>query len=373
MLGRLFEAALAGVDPEKLVERALGSARIRRALAGGGRIGIFAAGKAAAGMTRGALAKLGSRSCLAVVPKGHAAKGLPRNSVVLASHPEPDASSMRAARRALRFFKEFGEGDVLLCLISGGGSSLLALPRPGVTLAQKRRAVRELARSGASIVTLNRLRVSLSAVKGGRLGRATRARLVTLVLSDVPGDRADVVGSGPTVRGRRGDLTAVVGSNRTGLDAAAREARRLGIRVVLETRRLSGEARVAGRRLARRALALAPGTLLLGGGETVVALGSSHGRGGRTLELALSAAVELDGIGDVAMLSAGSDGRDGSSTAAGTFVDGTTIARTRRRGLDAAAILRRHDTHSLFARTGDLLRTGPTGTNVGDWVFVLRG
>ena len=240
-------------------------------------------------------------------------------------------------------------------------------------LAQKRRAVRELARSGASILELNRLRTSLSAVKGGRLGRSTRARLITLVLSDVPGDRAEVVGSGPTVRDRRGDLTAVVGSNRTGLEAAAREARRLGLRVVLETSRLTGEARAAGRRLARRARRLPPKTLLLCGGETVVALGSSRGRGGRSLELALSAAVELEGNADVCMLSAGSDGRDGSSAAAGAFVDGATIARARRRGLDAEGTLRRHETHALFARTGDLLLTGPTGTNVGDWVFVLRG
>ena len=373
ILGRLYQAALSAVDPEELVERALGSGKARRALADGRRVGIFAAGKAAAGMARSALASFPRRPCFVVLPKEHAAKGLPRGSVVFASHPEPDASSVRAARRARRFFEGFDEGDVILCLISGGASSLLAMPRPGVTLSQKRRAVRELARSGASIVALNRLRASLSDVKGGRLGRVTRARLVTLVLSDVPGDRAEIVGSGPTVRGRKGDLVTVVASNRTGHEAAAREARRLGMHVVLEAGRLSGEARSAGRRLARRARRLPAGTLLLSGGETVVTLGSSRGRGGRSLELALSAAVELDGISRVALLAAGSDGRDGSSTAAGAFADGATVARARRRGLDGQTVLRRHDTHSLFAHLDDLLHTGPTGTNVGDWAFLLRG
>src|SRR6185436_12959115 len=140
------------------------------------------------------------------------------------------------------------------------------------TLAQKRSAVRELARSGASIAAVNRLRTKLSAIKGGRLGRSTAARLITLVLSDVPGDRASLVGSGPTVRGRRRDLVRVVGSNRSGLEAAAREARRIGLKPVLAPRRIAGEAARAGRRLARRAATLRPGSVLLAGGETTVAL-----------------------------------------------------------------------------------------------------
>src|SRR5262249_14846879 len=167
--------------------------------------------------------------------------------------------------------------DVILCLVSGGTSSLLCLPRPGLSLADKRRAVRELARSGASILSLNRRRTSLSAIKGGRLGESTRARLVTLVLSDVPGDRPGAVGSGPTVRGRRGDLVRVVASNRCGLDAAEKEARTLGFAVRRVRRRLSGEARAAGARLARQARGLRPGTVLLAGGETVVTLSPRHG------------------------------------------------------------------------------------------------
>jgi glycerate-2-kinase len=256
--------------------------------------------------------------------------------------------------------------------VSGGASSLLALPRPGVTLGQKRRAVARLARSGASIREINRLRTSLSAVKGGALGRATKARLVTLVISDVPGDRPGLVGSGPTIRRRRGELVRVVGTNAMGLEAAAREARRLGLSPRIAPRRLAGEAREAGARLARRARKLSPGEALLAGGETTVALAARHGRGGRNLELALGAAREMEGVRGLLLLAAGSDGRDGSARATGACADGQTIARARRRGLDPEEALRRHDTEPFFERLSDLLVTGPTGTNVADWVFAVR-
>ena len=372
ILERLYRAALEGADPEKAVQRALREPRVRRALAGAGRVGVFAAGKAAAGMARAALDVLGPVPLLAVLPRGHRAAGLPRRGLAFASHPEPDASSAAAARRARRFFALFGEGDLLLCLVSGGASSLLALPRPGLTLAAKRKAVRALAESGASILAVNRLRSSLSSVKGGRLGRATRARLVTLALSDVPGDRAAAIGSGPTLRGAPGDLVRIVGSNRAGLDAAALEARRLGLAVAREKPRLAGESAAAGRRLARRARVLPPGTILVAGGETVVTLGTAAGRGGRCLELAAAAARELSGSSGTSMLAAGSDGRDGSSGAAGAFADGATSKRARRAGLDVEEVLKRHETRRLFAQLGDLFVTGPTGGNVGDWVFILR-
>jgi glycerate-2-kinase len=372
LLEVLYRAALSGADPEAAVARSLASSTVRRALASARRIGVFAAGKAAAGMTRAALAELGSRPALVVLPRGHSARGLPRRAVVRASHPEPDAASVRAARRAVRFFCHFGREDAILCLVSGGASSLLAAPRPGLTLAQKRRAVGELARSGASIAAINRLRTKLSSIKGGGLGRATPARLVTLVLSDVPGDRAALVGSGPTIRGRRGDLVEIVGSNRSGLASAAREARRRGLSIVLDERRLSGEAAAAGRRLARRASKLRPGAALLAGGETTVTLGGTHGRGGRSLELALSAARLLEGDPSIVLLAAGSDGLDGTSGAAGAFADGTTIQRAQARGQDPGRSLAAHDTRRLFGALGDLYATGPTGTNVGDWVFLLR-
>ena len=166
----------------------------------------------------------------------------------------------------------------------------------------------------------------------------------------------------------------IVGSNRLGLDAAEREARRRGLAVVREARRLDGEARAAGARLALRARRLTPGTVLLSGGETTVDRSSrrSEGRGGRCLELALSAALGLEGDRPIHLLAAGSDGRDGSSGAAGAFADGSTVARARRRGRDPERALDRHDTHTIFAALGDLFVTGPTGTNVGDWVFLIR-
>jgi glycerate-2-kinase len=374
VLAALYGAALAGADPEAAVRRALASPAVRRklALTSAHRVGVFASGKAAAGMARAALSHLGPVPALVVLPRSHTARGIPRRAVVLSAHPEPDGSSLRAARRALGFFRSFGRGDAILCLVSGGTSSLLAAPRPGLTLAQKRRAVTELARSGASITELNRLRKKLSAIKGGRLGRATDATLVTLVLSDVPGDRPSLVGSGPTIRRRRGDLVRVVGSNRSGLEAAAREARRLGLSPVVETKRLAGEAAAAGRRLSKRAKTLRRGTVLLAGGETTVDLGTSGGRGGRCLELALGAAEILRNQRGIVVLAAGSDGTDGSSGAAGAFADGSTVERARARRLDPSRGLARHDTRPLFAALGDLLTTGPTGTNVGDWAFLLR-
>ena len=343
-------------------------------------------------MVRAALAELGPVPALAVVPRGASGSGsgsrsgspvagLPRRSILRASHPEPDASSVRAARRALAFFAGFGAEDAILCLISGGASSLVALPRPGVTLERKRRAVARLAASGATIAEINRLRRSLSAVKGGGLARATGARLVTLVLSDVAGDDPGVVGSGLTIRSRRrrSDVVRIVGSNRGGLEAAAAAARRLGLAPRIERRRLDGEARAAGADVAEKALALPPGSVLIAGGETVVhlrlrlrlPLPRRRGRGGRCLELALGAAPVLRGSA-VALLAAGSDGVDGSSGAAGAFCDGGTLRRAMRRRLDPDRALREHDTRPFFRALGDLYVTGATGTNVGDWVFAVK-
>lgn len=362
-LESFYQAALTGVDPEETVAQACATVSAN---------GIFAVGKAAAGMFRGARRALPGARALLILPKGYPPPSHKAGARVLfASHPEPDSSSVRAALEAEDFFSRFGAKETLLCLVSGGASSLLCLPRNGTTLAQKREAVRRLAATGAGIADVNRLRTSLSAVKGGRLGRRTAARLVSLVLSDVPGDRPSRVGSGPTIRGRKGDRVLVVGNNASGLAAAGREARRQGWEVITRQRPLSGEAREEGARFARSASRQAPGSVLLAGGETTVRLPPRRGRGGRSLELALGAAIELDGRAGVAVLAAGSDGVDGSSRAAGAFADGTTVARARRLGLDPEKFLARHASEAFFNRLGDLFLTGPTGTNVGDWVFAL--
>jgi hydroxypyruvate reductase len=367
----LYRSALAAVDARRAVTKVLSRSEIARALAGSRRVGIFAAGKAATGMFQAAWRP--GREGLVVLPRGF--RG-PRERdgvrILYGAHPEPDASSVRAARAAVRFFSRFGPDDLLLCLVSGGSSSLLCLPRPGITLAQKRRAIRRLVQSGAPIEKVNRLRTSLSAIKGGKLGRATAARIVTLVVSDVPGDRPALVGSGPTIRNRAADLTRVVASNRAGLAAAAREARRRKLAPKLRRRRLQGEAREVGHRIGREVEHLRPGEVLLAGGETTVSLGRVHGKGGRNLEIALAAAFSLEGDPSAALLAAGSDGRDGSSDAAGVFVDGSTISQARRLGLDPRRALSRHDTEPFFRQMGGLLRTGPTGTNVADWAFGVR-
>jgi len=370
ILRSLYRAALAAVEPGRAVGAALADPALSKRLAGARRVGIFAVGKAAAGMF--AAAWKPGREALVVLPRGYPRRRRPGATVLFSAHPEPDSSSMRAARAALRFFSRFGREDLILCLVSGGSSSLLCLPRAGITLARKKRAVGRLVRAGAPITEVNRLRTSLSAVKGGELGRSTAARLVNLVLSDVPGDRPALVGSGPTVRGRRGDVTRVVASNRIGLEGAAREARRLRLRPRVLPRRLEGEARNAGRKLARETKRLRSGDAILAGGETTVSLGRKPGKGGRNLELALSAAQALDGVPDVAILAAGSDGKDGSSRAAGALVNGDTIARARKRGVDVEDALSRHDTEPLFARVGGLFVTGLTGTNVSDWAFGVR-
>lgn len=369
-LEELYRAALAAVEPSGAVRRALAAPSVRRVLSGSRRVGVFAVGKAAAGMIAGTDGRFGP--ALVVVPRGHPTAGVGNADVLFASHPEPDASSTGAARRAIRFFEAFGEADAILCLISGGTSALLCLPRPGLTLREKKRRIRRVARSGASIVELNRVRQSLSAVKGGRLGRQTRARLVTLAVSDVPGDRPEVIGSGPTVRGRSGDLVRVIATNALGVAAAAAKARELGLSPVRLRSRLAGEASAAGESLARASARIPARSALLAGGETTVMLGDRSGRGGRCLELAVGAWEELGRAGAVSLLAAGSDGRDGSSRAAGAFADSESRARAERAGLDGRAALRLHDTEPLLDAMGDLFVTGPTGTNVADWAFVVR-
>jgi hydroxypyruvate reductase len=371
LLRALYRAALAAVDPRRSVAETLSRRDVKGALERARRVGVFAAGKAAAGMFEAAWQP--GREGLVVLPKGFpAVRRRDGVRVLFAAHPTPDSSSVRAALAALRFFSRFSPDDVVLCLVSGGSSSLLCLPRPGITLAQKVRAVSRQVKTGAPITDVNRLRASLSAIKGGQLGRATSARLVTLVVSDVPGDRPSLVESGPTVRGRAGDLTRIVASNRLGLEGAARAARHLGLVPRIRRRRLEGEAREIGRRLGRTVVRLAAREALLAGGETTVTLGRAHGKGGRSLEVALAAALSMENHLESGLLAAGSDGRDGSSEAAGALAGGWTILQARKLGLDPLRALSSHDTEPFFARVGGLVVTGPTGTNVADWAFGVR-
>ena len=365
-LRALWRSALDAVDPEPLVARWLSSRRLD-----GRRRGLFACGKAAAAMARGARL-LSFDAILVVAPAGTEVAGIAAGVVHFASHPEPDRSSLAAARAALAFFRTFGARDSILALVSGGASSLLSLPRTGVTLSEKRARIRRAMRDGWPIERLNRLRISLSGVKGGRLAEATDATVTTLVLSDMPGADYRLVGSGPTISpAKPRDRAVLLADNRTGVTCAAARARRTAGRVRILRDPIAGEARAAGAAFARAlgVFARGGGGFLLAGGETTVAIRGRAGRGGRNQELALAAAIEIAGDERLSILSAGSDGVDGNSNAAGAFVDGSTIARGRNSGIDAEECLDRHDAGRYFERVGGALGGVPTGTNVADWVF----
>lgn len=426
----LHAAALAAADPAAAVERALRCepealhvAGRALALAPATRAWIVAFGKAAPGMTRAALARLGDRVAGGVIAHPHSATrdpALPPSIVSFAAgHPLPDEGSLAAGEAALDLLARVPEGDVVVVLVSGGGSALFEALRPGVTLADLRALTGDLQRAGADIVELNTVRRGLSRIKGGGLARAAGgARLVALLLSDVIGDRVEAIASGPTVESpttpadalavlaRRGlaarhgaaaatleaatresaspiaageRIVHLVGTNRLAADALCAAARERGFATLLLTDRLAGEAREAGavvghvaRGLSTSALPLAPPACLVLGGETTVTVrGEGRGKGGRNLELALGAARSLAGAPRTVLLSFATDGWDGSSGAAGALVTGETMARAGELGLSADAALAASDTAPFFEALGDLWTPGPSGTNVNDLVVVL--
>ncbi|HET6229463.1 MAG TPA: glycerate kinase [Longimicrobiaceae bacterium] len=389
-----------------------------------GRIWLIGAGKAAAGMALGALDVLGERIAGGTVTTkdGHSLPLPPRIDAWEASHPVPDTRGLAGAVAALEVARAAGPRDVVLCLLSGGASALWPAPPAGVALTDVRAVTDALLRAGASIGELNAVRKHLSRISGGQLARAAYpARVVALAVSDVVRSPLDVIASGPTVadpttfadaldvlrryeidappsvaahllRGAAGEedetpkpgdpalahaSTHVIARNRDALHAAAREAERLGWRATIAADDLEGEARTVAPQVAALAWsthaegesARLPAAFILGGETTVTVRGA--GRGGRNQELALAAAVELDGELGVTIAAMGTDGTDGPTDAAGGIVDGTTVARGRALGLDARDFLDRNDSYEYLRATGDLLITGPTGTNVNDIILVL--
>jgi hydroxypyruvate reductase len=336
-----------------------------------------------------------------------------RITVLQAAHPVPDQNSELAARQILAAVRDLGPDDLVLALISGGGSALMALPAPGITLADKQAVNRALLQSGASISEMNAVRRHLSAIKGGRLAiAAAPAKVVTLAISDVPGDLPAVIASGPTIpeptsraqvmdilRHRRISLPEnalrilqadmplpapavdfrLIATPALALRAAARMAEEAGLRVVTLGDALEGESREAGKIIAgialscqTHALPAAPPAILLSGGETTVTVGTATpGKGGRNTEFLLAAALQLAGRAGIYGLAADTDGIDGSEDAAGAVITPSTLARAASAGLDPAAMLHAHDSYSLFAALGDLVMTGPTLTNVNDFRAVL--
>jgi len=419
-LEAIFREALGAVDSAAAVRRAVSGDARRLAIAGrvlphGARVHLVAVGKAAAPMAVAFEERAGSAlvAGLAVTKDGHGRR-LTRVELRETSHPLPDARSERAAREVLALLRGLRPDDVLCALLSGGASSLLACPSDGLDLGDLAATTRLLLDAGSGIEETNAVRKHLSAVAGGRLAQACRAEWVeVLAISDVPGDRLDVIGSGPfaadpttfatalavlearnlldrippRVRshleaGARGRLeetakpgdpaltrvrTTILASNRTAVEAARDAALRRGLMARVVSKPLAGEAREAARELislARRARPEQP-LLLVAGGETSVTV-RGRGRGGRNQELALAAALELEGGPRATLLAAGTDGGDGPTEAAGAFADAATVERGRRAGRDARAALEDNDSHGFFEAEGGLFVTGPTGTNVMD-------
>jgi glycerate 2-kinase len=427
----ILGAALAAVEPRAAVRRALALRDGRLvvaetedvALEPGGRVWIVGAGKAAAGMALGALDVLEGRVAGGTITTkdGHALP-FPGVDVWEAAHPVPDTRGLAGAVAALDVARGAGENDVVLCLLSGGASALWPAPPAGVTLTGLKATTDALLRAGVPIGEVNAVRKHLSRIAGGWLAAAAHpARVVTLAVSDVVGSPPEVIGSGPTVPDpstfadaldalRRYDVEVpravlahlqagdagevpetpkpgdpaffrasahVVARSSDALDAAAREAERLGWHATVVADDMQGEAREVAAQVAalawgahaEGASARLPHVFLLGGETTVTVAGP--GRGGRNQELALAAALELDGEPGVTVAAVGTDGTDGPTDAAGAVVDGTTIARGRALGLEARDHLARNDSYTFHRATGSLLVTGPTGTNVNDLVMVF--
>ena len=434
-LRALYRAAVSAVEPGRLVSEALsrrGNAVVARSVSDPlrrefvfvpRRVVLLAAGKAAAPMASAACRALGTllSDGLVVVPDGTPEEAAPPGVRVLAaSHPVPDDRSVAAGRAALELASGLRREDLLVVLLSGGASALMALPGEEIALEEKTRTVSLLAAAGARAADVNLVRSALSRIKGGRLAAAAReADVVTLVLSDLGDEGWHLVASGPTlgVPPTRRDAVSVLETYRllslvppavrawllssqaesvprdggqrwsllladirTAVEGARREALRLGADARVIPELLDGEARTAARRLAvagacagnlvRRAGAPPRRLVTLFGGETSVTVKGS-GRGGRARELALATAFHLDGVTGSCALVAGTDGVDHTPDAAGAFVDDTTLARAAALGLDPAAALADNDSGPFFEALGDAFAPGPTGTHVGDVAFVL--
>lgn len=410
-LRALFDAAVAAALPSGNLSRFLPPPPKGRTL-------VVGAGKGAAAMAAAVESVWdGPLSGLVVTRYGH---GLPTRAieVIEAAHPNPDEASEQAARRILAQAAELGPDDLLLCLISGGGSALMALPAPGLTLADKKAVTRELLRCGAAIDEINAVRKHLSAIKGGRLAAAAApARVVTLMVSDVPGDDPAVIASGPTVPDpttfadaraviekygiplpeavrrhldaaeaesvKPGDTRLaraeahLVATPQDALEAAAAAARAMGLTPLILGNAIEGESRevarvMAGmaRQAAQHGQPIPAPCVLLSGGETTVTV-RGHGRGGRNAEFLLALAVALDGHAQVWGIACDTDGIDGTEDNAGAILTPDTLARAAGRGVDAKARLADNDGYGFFQSLGDLVITGPTRTNVNDFRAVL--
>ena len=427
IIKEIFNKSLLASDPYKTVTSY--SDTIRSAYKSGNftKLLLIGFGKAASLMSKAIEDNLGDLLAggIIVTKYGHSVERDGNSKVITyeAGHPLPDENGIKAAKAIVGLLKETDTNTLVICLISGGGSALLAAPYGDITLADKQEVTSMLLKAGADIYELNTVRKHISAVKGGRLAEAAQpAAIISLILSDVMGDRLDVIASGPTepdkttyndahnvlqkykledrlpasvaeiigkgIRGlvpetpKDGDpvfqrvKNIIIGNNKIARDAASQAAELLGYRTTVLPAELSGEASIVARELARKAIdfkkALAPGdkACIIAGGETTVTV-RGNGKGGRNMELALVFGMEIKGLPGITFLSAGTDGTDGPTDAAGAFADGQTVAKAAGAGLDPVEYLKNNDSYAFFSRTGDLLITGPTGTNVMDIQIIL--
>jgi glycerate 2-kinase len=432
---KIFRAALAAADAGSAVRRHVSVSRgklraggVVLPLAGLDRVFLISVGKAAAEMAAAVEEIFGPRLTAGIAVSKHAPRKrrLRVTRVMEAEHPIPGEAGARAASAVRELLRELNARDLLMAAISGGASALLPAPIEPITLEAKQQTTDLLLRAGANIRELNAVRKHMSMLKGGRLARlAYPATVVSLMLSDVIGDLVDVIGSGLTApdestfedalavlqkfelldkvprvvrryleQGARGEApetpksgdpafenvhNIVVGSNRLALEAAVAEAKELGLRPLILSSTMQGEAREVARahaEILREAVSSGnpvarPACILSGGENTVTVRGG--GTGGRNQEFALAAALAIDGLEDVLVLSAGTDGTDGPTDAAGAMATGGTVQRAQRLGLKAREYLADNNSYAFFDALGDLLRTGPTGTNVMDIHLMLAG
>ncbi|SPP63856.1 glycerate kinase type-2 family protein [Nitrospira lenta] len=431
ILRRVIGAGLRAADPAsallKCVHRAghrLQVGHRRYDLRFFDRVVVVGAGKASVRMAQALERVLGPYldGGLIVVKTGHR---LPtkRVTVIEAGHPIPDRAGLEAAKQLCARAAELGPRDLLIVLLSGGASSLIPAPVDGVSLADKQKLTQLLLRSGAAIQEVNAVRKHLSTIKGGRLAEATRARIVTLILSDVIGDELTAIGSGPTTpdpstyreaiaimkrrriwmkapasirrhleRGDRGDVSEtpkpgaarfrrvqheIIGNNEMTLVAAAQAAQRAGLRTVLFSTPLVGEAAQAGKTFASLAARLSEGNgivrrpyCLVAGGETTVTV-TGRGTGGRAQEFAVAAAGEISGLHKTWVAAIGTDGTDGPTDVAGAVVSGSTLDQAKRNGLNLRRALTQHNAYPALRALKSHIVTGPTGTNVNDLYLLL--
>ena len=410
-LTSIFEAAVAAADPERTIRNHLPQKPKGRTI-------VIGAGKGSAQMAA-ALEKAwaGPIEGLVVTRYGYAAP-CERIEVIEAAHPVPDAAGLEASKRLLQAVAGLTADDLVIALISGGGSALLPSPAGSLTLADEIAVNEALLASGAPIAAMNTVRKHVSTIKGGRLAAAAHpARVVSLVVSDIPGDNPALVASGPTIpdAGSRSDALGfvaaygmklpeavmahlnspeadapqrddprfarnqvhVIASAGVSLEAAAAEAKRQGVEAVILSDSIEGEAREVGavhaaiaREVAGRNRPFRKPVLILSGGETTVTL-RHKGKGGRNSEFLLAFALGIDGIDGIHALAADTDGIDGSEDNAGAFADSSTVLRMRAAGVDAKAMLAANNAWTAFHGVGDLFVPGPTGTNVNDLRAIL--